>query len=368
MTVKHNVRNAVRRALALGIVTAVSAASASAHAQQAATSQRTPAHPTTTSRSAPASTASQPTQALQTIVVTGSLISQTSIVTPSPVLVMSKQAIIQSGYTSISDVLRHISANGASTLAQSFSFAFASGGAGISLRGLSVGDTLVLIDGERTVAYPLFDDNERNFVDLSAIPFTAVNQVQVLKDGGSALYGSDAIAGVVNVILRKQYQGFQVTGETGTSSHWDGTTEHIGFIGGHGDLATDGYNWYISGDFRHQDQILAKNRSGLWDDRNFFPFGGFNRTGGATPTQTAGIVYPGTLTGYLINPNDPSLESAIFLPGCNTTPAVQLVEVTSFRCGFASSTPVNPNWHWLGKSPGPAVVPAGVVVGHKVVS
>ncbi|EQD70241.1 TonB-dependent receptor, partial [mine drainage metagenome] len=177
-----------------------------------------------------APTAAAPT-ALQTIVVTGSLIRQATIVTPSPVQIISRAQIVQSGYTNMSDVLRHISANGQGTLSQSFSFAFASGGAGIALRGLDVGDTLVLINGEQTVPYPLFDDNERNFVDLSAIPFTAVQQVQVLKDGGSALYGSNAIAGVVNVILRKQYQGFKVTASTGTSSHWDGTTEHVGFIG-----------------------------------------------------------------------------------------------------------------------------------------
>ena len=338
MTVNHTVRSAVRRALAIGAIAVLGAGALAANAQQATTSPP-PAAGTRTK--------AKPPQTLQTIVVTGSLISQASIVTPSPVLIMSKKAIIESGYTSISDVLRHISANGASTLAQSFSFAFASGGAGISLRGLSVGDTLVLIDGERTVPYPLFDDNERNFVDLSAIPFTAVQQVQVLKDGGSALYGSDAIAGVVNVILRKQYQGFQVTGETGTSSHWDGTTEHIGFIGGEGDLATDGYNWYISGDFRHQDQILAKNRSGLWDNLNFYPWGGFNRIPGANPNQTNGVVYPNTLTGYLINPSNPSLSAAIFLPGCNYA-ALQLNRCTYMPPG-AQLRPSGTSIDLLGK-------------------
>ena len=338
MTVNHTVRHAVRRALAIGAIAVLGAGALAANAQQATTTAPPAAGTQTKAKSA---------QTLQTIVVTGSLISQTSIVTPSPVLIMSKQAIIQSGYTSISDVLRHISANGASTLAQSFSFAFASGGAGISLRGLSVGNTLVLIDGERTVAYPLFDDNERNFVDLSAIPFTAVQQVQVLKDGGSALYGSDAIAGVVNVILRKQYQGFQVTGETGTSSHWDGTTEHIGFIGGEGDLATDGYNWYISGDFRHQDQILAKNRSGLWDTLNFTPWGGFNRTPGANPAQNPAVTYPATLTGYLINPNTASGQPYAYFPGCDAT-AQALNRCTYFPPG-AQLRPSGTSIDLLGK-------------------
>ena len=127
---------------------------------------------------------------LQQIVITGSLISRTNVETPSPVQVISSKDLTQSGYTDLSDILRNISANGASTLSQSFSFAFAAGASGVSLRGLSVGDTLVLIDGERTVPYPLLDDNQRSFVDLSSIPFTAIDRVDVLKDGASGLYGA----------------------------------------------------------------------------------------------------------------------------------------------------------------------------------
>ncbi|MGH8318257.1 MAG: TonB-dependent receptor plug domain-containing protein [Steroidobacteraceae bacterium] len=252
---------------------------------------------------------------LQEVVITGSLIERTGIETPNPVQVITSKDLVQSGYTDISDVMRNISANGANTLSPSFSFAFATGGSGISLRGLTLGDTLVLIDGERSVPYPLLDDNERSFVDLSSIPFTAVQQVQVLKDGGSALYGSDAIAGVVNVILRKEYQGMSVTAESGTSQRGDGTQEHIGFIGGLGDLATDGYNWYVSGDIRHQDAVLAKNRSGLWDDLDLTPWGGNNVTPGANQAQNpADAGYPSSLTGYLVNP---TTGAETFLPGCS---------------------------------------------------
>jgi iron complex outermembrane receptor protein len=195
MTEIHSVRHAVRRALAIGAMVAFGASALAVSAKPAPT-------PKPASQAVPPAAASAPAppSALQTIVVTGSLISQTSVVTPSPVQIISRAQIIQSGFTNISDVLRHLSANGQGTLSQSFSFAFASGGAGIALRGLDVGDTLVLIDGEQTVPYPLFDDNERNFVDLSAIPFTAISQIQVLKDSGSALYGSNALAGVVNVM------------------------------------------------------------------------------------------------------------------------------------------------------------------------
>ncbi len=333
---------AVKRALATGTLALIGAGGMAAYAQPTTTAQTatprvtaaksaatkptikktTSAKATSTktpillAQTTPPPSGTQATQQLQTIVITGSLIERTSIETPNPVQVLTAKDLTQSGYNDISDVLRSLPSNGANTLSQSFSFAFATGGSGISLRGLTLGDTLVLIDGERSVAYPLLDDNERSFVDLSSLPFTAVQQVQILKDGGSALYGSDAIAGVVNVILRKEYQGFHITAETGTSSHWDGTDEKIGFIGGEGDLASDGYNWYVSGDFRHDDQILASDRSGLWDSLDFYPWGGYNRTPGAPASENANIPNPASLTGYLLNPGVAGPADA-YLPGCS---------------------------------------------------
>jgi iron complex outermembrane recepter protein len=122
-------------------------------------------------------------QELQEIVVTGSLIKRTDVETPSPVQVITADDLKDSGYTNLADVLRNIAANGQGALSQSFGQAFASGGAGVALRGLTVGGTLTLIDSERMVAYPLSDDNQRSFVDISAIPFNAIESVEVLKDG-----------------------------------------------------------------------------------------------------------------------------------------------------------------------------------------
>src|ERR1700728_361013 len=148
---------------------------------------------------------------LTEIVVTGSLIKRTDTETPSPIQIISADDIKESGYTNVSDVLRNLSANGSGTLSQGFGQAFAAGASGIALRGLSVGATLTLIDRERMAPYPLSDDGERSFVDVSAIPFNAVDTVEVLKDGGSALYGADAIAGVVNIKLKKTYVGSELT-------------------------------------------------------------------------------------------------------------------------------------------------------------
>jgi outer membrane receptor for ferrienterochelin and colicin len=109
-----------------------------------------------------ASSSSNSQGPIQEVVVTGSLIKRTDTETPSPVQVISDEDLKNSGYNNVSDVLRNLAANGQGTLSQGFGQAFASGGNGIALRGLTVGDTLTLIDGERMVAYPLSErDRER---------------------------------------------------------------------------------------------------------------------------------------------------------------------------------------------------------------
>ncbi|MGY2437092.1 TonB-dependent receptor plug domain-containing protein, partial [Escherichia coli] len=97
--------------------------------------------------------------------------------------------------------------DGAGSIPKTFGNGFAGGGAGISLRGLGAGSTLVLLNGRRMATYGLADDGQKVFTDLSTIPLDAVERVEVLKDGASAIYGSDAIAGVVNIILKERMDG-----------------------------------------------------------------------------------------------------------------------------------------------------------------
>jgi iron complex outermembrane receptor protein len=136
-----------------------------------------------------------------------------------------------------------------------------------------------------------------------------------LKDGASAIYGADAIAGVVNIILKKNYTGTEITAEAGTSQKHDGTTEHLAGITGIGDLASDGYNAYLAIDFHHQDQILAADRHGGFTNLNFSSLpGGLNTTPGSFGNPN--IPYPVSTTGYLINPNG---TDQTFLPGCTAS-------------------------------------------------
>jgi iron complex outermembrane recepter protein len=257
---------------------------------------------------------------LDEIVVTGSYIPRTNTETASAVQVLTAEQLKQSGYTDVSDILLNLSANGVGSRNQAFQRGFATGASGVSLRGLSVGDTLVLIDGHRTVAYPLTDDAERNFVDISAVPFNAIDRIEVLKDGASAVYGSDAIGGVINIILKKSYTGTEFTAEEGTSERGDGTLTHLAGITGSGDLESDGYNGYLVVDFHHQDSILASNRHAQFTNLDWSSYpGGINTTPGAANNPYT--YFPPSITGYLVNPFTATGTPFAYLPGCNATAA-----------------------------------------------
>jgi len=275
---------------------------------------------------------------VQEVVVTGSLIKRADFDTPSPLQVLTADDLAQTGKTSITEVLRDISANGQGTLSQSFSLAFAGGGSGIALRGLTVGGTLTLIDGERMVPYPLSDDSQRNFVDISSIPFNVVERIDVLKDGASAEYGSDAIAGVVNVVLKKTFTGLEVTAEGGTSQHADGTLEHFSVIGGIGDLVSDGYNAYLAVEFRNQDPILLANRSGTWANLNWVPYGGSDlRPGAYNPNQ---IPFPTVLGGYVLNPATNLVDATTHF--LNTSACASFTAYANNQCVYPTTAQIQP--------------------------
>src|SRR5579862_3639577 len=194
----------------------------------------------------PPSAAAASSGTLETITVTGSYIRRTNTESPSPITTIDASEIEKSGLNSIADVIRTISADNSGTLSQAFSGAMAGGADGVSLRGLSVDATLVLVDGHRMANYPLTDDGQRQFVDIDSLPMAIVDRVEVLKDGASATYGSDAIAGVVNVILKKQFTGLDVSATAGSTDRGDGLSQRFAATWGTGSLDGDGHNFYVS--------------------------------------------------------------------------------------------------------------------------
>src|ERR1700722_422995 len=210
------------------------------------------------------STTQAETAALEEVVVTGTAIKGLNAETSLPVQVIKAEDIARTGVTTTEDLFRLItaaSAAGSVQTAQSTGNVNGSLSA-ISLRGLGSGRTLVLINGRRASVYgggSLAANGDS--VDISTIPLAAVERVEILKDGASALYGSDAIAGVVNFILKSDYQGLEVTGLAGTPTRdGGGTTENPSLLGGFGDLKTDRYNVTLSAFFDHDSPILGSSR------------------------------------------------------------------------------------------------------------
>lgn len=179
------------------------------------------------------------------IIVLGSRIARTQQEGPAPITVINADTIRANGYTSVPDILRAVTQNGGETQSQqSFSGAsFTPGAQQVDLRGLGPNHTLVLVNGRRIADFPLPFQGRSNFTDISNIPLGLIERVEVLSGSASAVYGSDAIAGVINFELKKNVDGTTLdyrhgfTDRGGGSSHritatsgWSNETFHI--IGG----------------------------------------------------------------------------------------------------------------------------------------
>ncbi|WP_171014084.1 TonB-dependent receptor [Chitinivorax sp. B] len=195
------------------------------------------------------------------IEVVGSNIKRINKEGPTSVTVFKRADIERTGAQSISELVQTLSSNVSSTNETAGSSGFAAGAAGISLRGLGEQNTLVLLNGRRVANYGLALSGTINFVDINSLPMSAVEQVQVLKDGASAIYGSDAIAGVVNIITRKSYKGLEAKLNYGQTTKGDGQQQNYNLTAGTGDLDEDKYNFLFSIDVQRTDRIASRDRS-----------------------------------------------------------------------------------------------------------
>ena len=206
----------------------------------------------------------QQAQKVEKIEVTGSNIKRVDSETAEPIIVITREEIQNSGKATINEYLQTLTVNGMGALPTSFGNGFAAGATAISLRGLGANATLVLLNGRRLPLYPRADDFQKMFSDLSSVPMEAVERIEVLKDGASAVYGSDALAGVVNIILRKDFTGAVGQVELGTSRYSDGDSYKAGFIVGGGDLSRDKWNGFINFEASKADEIHYRDRDRKW--------------------------------------------------------------------------------------------------------
>ncbi len=187
------------------------------------------------------------------IVVTGTRIRRKDLSTPAPVTVLSSEQLTSSGKVSIGDFLQTLPEQGNAINTQ-----VNNGGDGtttVSLRSLGAQRTLVLLNGRRMVAGGTIAGST---VDLNSIPTAAVERVEVLKDGASAVYGSDAIAGVVNIITKKKTNGTEASGYAGTTGHGDGNIYDLALTTG---TSSDKGNILFSAGFTQTNTIWAGNRA-----------------------------------------------------------------------------------------------------------
>jgi outer membrane receptor protein involved in Fe transport len=170
-------------------------------------------------------TAQERADEIEMIVVTGSRLAQRHLMDAAPVTVLSRNDIDATGAASVGELLRELPAAGAST--SESAGRGNNGSATVALRGLSAVNTLVLINGRRVLA-----NNADGTIDLNSIPFDAIERVEVLQDGASAVYGSDAIAGVVNIIMRTDFDGLLLRAGYGESSRGDLPNRELGLTFG----------------------------------------------------------------------------------------------------------------------------------------
>jgi len=153
---------------------------------------------------------------ISTVEVAGSNIARINAETSSPMQIISADDIKKSGYTSVTQILQNIPANASGSSGQNGSGVFSQENGTISLRGLSSAATLILIDGHRVIPDISSNNVQRALADvISKIPVEMLDRIEIIKDGASAIFGSDAIAGVVNLILKKNFTGTTITAEDG---------------------------------------------------------------------------------------------------------------------------------------------------------
>ncbi len=278
------VRSAVKRALAIGAIAAIGAGTLAANATPAPS----PKPQATTAQAGPTPPVAKaaPSSQLQTIVVTGTMIPRTDSETAQAITIIRSSMLKHLGVVNVQQALNTVTSNVPDlNIAQSVG-TFSGGGTYADLRDLGPGRTLVLLDGHR-LANNAFDGNA---VDLSGIPFSAIQSIQVLREGASALYGSDAIAGVVNFITKRNYQGAEIDATVNHPQEEGGGSGEISFTYGHGSLGRNGYNFMITGSFSRQQELRASQRS--------FSAVGFDPAMGIVGTND-----PGTWPATIIDAN-----------------------------------------------------------------
>lgn len=241
---------------------------------------------------------------LERVEITGSSLRRMAAEAAVPVTVIRIDDLTRQGITQIEQALAWVAANQSHMGIGNAVGAVTGGKAEVDLRGLdapfatSANKTLVLLNGRRLVNHP-FDGAA---VDLYALPMAAVDRIEILRDGASAIYGSDAIGGVVNVILKREQRYSQASVETQGAEQGGGAVRRFSLVGGTGALDAHGFHVQAALDLRQQNRLAALDRP-------------FSKTGvlrGNSVDWTSGTSFPGDLDGF--EPSLPACAKPTSLP------------------------------------------------------
>jgi iron complex outermembrane receptor protein len=261
---------------------------------------------------------------LQEVVVTGSRIPERNGNGAQDVKVYTREQIDQSGQTSVAEFLSTLPEVSVASSESGFSTGPFGGGTTVQLHGLPLGTTLVLLNGRRIQSSGAQAGNGQDIFDLNNIPLGTVERIEVVSEGSSAIYGSDAIAGVVNIILKKDFDGFQANAKYGAASDTDETDVDLAW--GHrwdrGSLSIVG-TVQTRGELAGADRSVSANASktATCNPGNVFSLSGANLPGLNAPYAAVPAGFTGTPTQQEFASTAGSLNECGFFANNSIVPA-----------------------------------------------
>ena len=274
----------------------------------------------------------QEQEVIQKVEITGSSIKRIAVEGALPVQRLSQEAIAKSGATSVADLIQALPAMQGFTIGAVAAGSNSGGNTSASLHGIGETYTLVLLNGRR-----IAPQGSGTTVNLNAIPMSAVERVEILTDGASALYGSDAIAGVLNFILKKNVQGVTLEATYGGPEDKGGSAWNTNVTAGFGDLDEDRYNVLIS--YRHDEQEKLRATDRSFADTSYLKFkrNGNNYIWDRTSTSAS----PAGATVAYNNVNSASSAFSPYLLKNGACPTDSYVTTSNARaCGFDTGSTV----------------------------
>jgi len=220
----------------------------------------------------------------EAVIITGSNIKRSDYEGPQSVTVFTAEKIAKSGARTVSDLIARLPQNAAGfSNAVNTGLSFSPGAAAASLRGLGASATLVLLNGRRVAPFPLAQEGVEAFTDLNGIPLAAIERIDVLKESASAVYGSDAIAGVINIILKENYSGAETESYYGNTTKNDAAETRQSLTSG---ISNEKFHLLLNANYYHQNSLADV-------DRGFSSSADHRRQGGDDLRSSRGN--PGTI-------------------------------------------------------------------------